>query len=146
MDRMARGLCVSPEGGLFAAGTAAFHRHLAYDSPDFDLTDYAVRNMGYILLVFLPHKDANVRCRPRLLTVAAVRRSCQETRQRNVAAVRLDCVHDLSPPAHWANYRAFVRRLGMSHVKQVIEEETVRHGPPVGSPKLVFRPHALRRA
>ena len=118
---VARRLCVSPEGRVFTPGTAVFHRHLGYDRPDFDLTDYAVRNMGFVLLVLLPAHAARVRCRPPLLTTRAVHTACRELRNRAVRSVAVDCVPDGSIPEKWSNYRALLRRLGMSRVREVVQ-------------------------
>ena len=119
MTGIIRTLCISPEGALFAPDMPAFCRYVGYEDADFDLTDYAVRNMGFVLLLIRSHKDACVRCRPRLLTVPCVHRTCRELRQRGIVIVRLNCVQDGTDPAHWSNYRAFLVRLGMSHVRTV---------------------------
>ena len=117
----ARRLCVSPEGRVFTAGTTAFCSFVGYTDPDFDLTDYAVRNVGFVLLVLLPAHAAHVRCRPRLLTAVAVRVTCRELRNRGVGGVEIASVRDGSAPEKWSNYRALLRRLGMSNVRQVQE-------------------------
>ena len=118
---VARRLCISPDGRVFAPGAAMFCKLVGYENPDFDLVDYAVRNMGFVLLVALPVHSARLRCRPRLLTAATVRASCRELRQRNITAVELSCVRDGTLPAQWPNYRALLRRLRMSRVREVIE-------------------------
>ena len=118
---VARTLCVSPEGRVFTPGTASFHGRVGYRDPDFDLADYAVRNMGFVLLVLLPTHAARVRCRPKLLTPTAVRRICRELRYREVSGVEIDCVGDGTTPANWSNYRALLRRLRMSSLQQVVE-------------------------
>jgi hypothetical protein len=133
MTGIIKTLCISPEGFLFAPDMPAFCRHVGYVDADFDLTDYAVRNMGFVLLLIRPDKDASVRCRPRLLTVPCVHRTCRELRQRGIVIVRLNCVQDGTDPAHWPNYRAFLVRLGMSNVREVF-------GVPASTPATCLRP------
>ena len=114
MASVARAICVSPDGQLFVPGTPSFSRHIGYMLPDFDVTGYAVRNMGFILLTFSTSNGADVRCRPRLLTVPAVSSACRELRRRDVLVVQLECAEDGTDPEHWPNYRALLARLGMS--------------------------------
>src|SRR5918997_3817222 len=102
---LARRLCISPEGRAFSPGARSFYRHVGYDSPDFDLADYAVRNMGYVSLGLLGSSMARLRCRPQLLTAATIRKACRELREKDVDAVQMSCVEDGTAPGDWSNYR-----------------------------------------
>ena len=116
---VARALCVSPEGLVFTPGTAAFRDHLGHRYADVDLTEFAVRNMGYVLLVLLPDEAARVRCRPELLTPTAVRVTCRELHDRQIRSVTIECVPEGCGPQQWPNYRALIRRLRMSRVRSI---------------------------
>ena len=41
-------LYVAPEGEILVPGTPSFYERIGYRNPDFDLGDYAVRNMGFV--------------------------------------------------------------------------------------------------
>ena len=42
---------VSPEGAVYAPGTEAFFERIGYSNPDFDASDYVVRNLGFVSIV-----------------------------------------------------------------------------------------------
>ena len=118
---VARRLCISPDGRVLAPGSAELCSLLGYREPDFDLLDYGVRNMGMVTVVLLPTGTARIRCRPRLLSVAAVRALCRELRDRRVSGAELSWVEDGTSPASWPNCRALRRRLRMSGVRRLVE-------------------------
>ena len=63
---------VSPEGTVLAAGTEAFFERIGYANPDFDSSDYVVRNLGFISISRRSRDRMTVRLRPSLVSQNAL--------------------------------------------------------------------------
>gem|GEM_PF-827457 len=63
---------VSPEGAVYAPGTEAFFERIGYSNPDFDASDYVVRNLGFVSIARRSTDRMMVRLRPSLVSSAAL--------------------------------------------------------------------------
>src|SRR3546814_9426385 len=65
-------LCISPAGDILVPGTQTFNERMGYQNPDFDIGDYAVRNMGFIAISRATPDELKLRFRPELVSGKAV--------------------------------------------------------------------------
>ncbi len=83
-------LCISPAGDVLVPGTQAFQDRIGYQSPDFDIGDYAVRNMGFIAISRSKPDTLKVRFRPELVAGKAVEAVTRFLSSRDAAFVELE--------------------------------------------------------
>lgn len=63
---------VSPEGTVLAPGTEAFFERIGYANPDFDASDYVVRNLGFVSVSRRSRDRMTIRLRPSLVSQSAL--------------------------------------------------------------------------
>lgn len=63
---------VSPEGTVLAPGTEAFFERIGYANPDFDASDYVVRNLGFVSVTRRSRDRMTIRLRPSLVSRKAL--------------------------------------------------------------------------
>lgn len=61
-------LCISPAGDMLVPGSATFNERIGYQNPDFDIGDYAVRNMGFVAVARTAPDAYKFRFRPELVS------------------------------------------------------------------------------
>ncbi len=63
---------ISPEGKAYASGTETFYERLGFTNPDFDVGDYVVRHLGFIVIYRRSNDRVMVRLRPSLVSKLAL--------------------------------------------------------------------------
>jgi hypothetical protein len=64
---------VSPEETVLAPGTEVFFERIGYANPDFDASDYVVRNLGFISISRRSRDRLTMRLRPSLVNQSALK-------------------------------------------------------------------------
>ena len=83
-------LCISPEGELLVPGTGPFYDRIGYKNPDFDASDYVVRNMGFVSIARASQDSLRVRFRPALLTGQAIQTTCEYLGRQPVPSIEMN--------------------------------------------------------
>jgi hypothetical protein len=102
---------ISPEGSVLAPGTEAFFERIGYANPDFDASDYVVRNLGFISVVRRSRDRMTVRLRPSLVSPKALDAALkilvnQDFKQGEIQRFEMDWVSEI-----WPNDPAMLHRL-----------------------------------
>lgn len=119
---------VSPEGTVLAPGTEAFFERIGYANPDFDASDYVVRNLGFVSITRRSRDRMTVRLRPSLVSQPALDSSLkilvnQEFKQGEIQRFESDWVSEI-----WPNDPALLHRL-----VDLCEKAQQQHEPRFGS-------------
>lgn len=104
-------LHVSPEGELLVPGTPAFYDRIGYRNPDFDLGDYAIRNMGFVSIARLSADRVRLRFRPDLVGGRTIEAVCRYLVQRQFESVELSYLGRSWIVEMWPNDPALFSRL-----------------------------------
>lgn len=104
-------LYVSPEGALLVPGTPAFYDRIGYRNPDFDLGDYAVRNMGFVSIARISPERVRLRLRPDLVGGKTIERLRQYLGQGSAQQVEIECLDRNREPESWSNDSTLLQRL-----------------------------------
>ena len=104
-------LYVSPEGALLVPGTPAFYDRIGYRNPDFDLGDYAVRNMGFVSIARISPERVRLRLRPDLVGGKTIERLRQYLGQGSAQQVEIECLDRNREPESWPNDSTLLQRL-----------------------------------
>lgn len=101
----------APEGDILVAGTPPFYERLGYRNPDFDLGDYAVRNMGFVAVNRATPIRLRVRFRPALLTGAAIDAVCRYVGKREASEIEINHFGSEWATEIWSNDGRLTQRL-----------------------------------
>ena len=104
-------LCVSPEGDILVPGTPAFYERIGYRNPDFDLGDYAVRNMGFVSVSRVAPTRLKLRFRPALLTGRGVEAICRYLVLQGADEIEINYLRDEWTTEVWPNNSGVLQRL-----------------------------------
>ena len=104
-------LAVAPDGRVLVPGTPSFEQHVGYRRPDFDLAEYAARNMGYVTLSWTGEDSAEMHFRPSLLTPSAVEVICRLLLRQRVIRLELRYLGEDADPARAPNLPVLLHRL-----------------------------------
>ena len=104
-------LHVSPEGELLVPGTPAFYDRIGYRNPDFDLGDYAIRNMGFVSIARLSADRVRLRFRPDLVGGRTIDELNRYLRQRPVQNVEIEYLDRDWETESWPNDQTLVHRV-----------------------------------
>ena len=105
-------LFIAPEGDILVPGTPAFYERIGYRNPDFDLGDYAVRNMGFVAISRVAPTRLRVRFRPTLLTGLAFEGVCGYLAKGQADDVEINYLGEEWITERWPNDPAVLQRLG----------------------------------
>jgi len=102
---------VSPEGSVLTPGTDAFFERIGYANPDFDASDYVVRNLGFVSIARRSRDRMTIRLRPSLVSPNALDSALrilvsQRFAQGEIQRYERDWVSEL-----WPNDPALLHRL-----------------------------------
>ncbi|MET4697976.1 hypothetical protein ABIE65_000993 [Constrictibacter sp. MBR-5] len=105
-------LCISPAGDLLVPGSATFNERIGYQNPDFDIGDYAVRNMGFVAVSRIGTDVYKLRFRPELLSGKAVEAMTRFIAVRDARTIELEVFTDswrseIHPNDHTAAQRIY---------------------------------------
>ena len=105
-------LCISPAGDLLVPGSATFNERIGYQNPDFDIGDYAVRNMGFVAVSRSDTGIYKLRFRPELVSGKAVEAMTRFIAVRDARSVELEVFTDkwrseIHPNDHTAAQRIY---------------------------------------
>ena len=104
-------LFIAPEGDILVPGTPAFYERIGYRNPDFDLGDYAVRNMGFVAVSRVAPTRLRVRFRPALLTGRAVEAICRYLAKGQASEVEINYLDGDWTTECWPNDPAVMQRV-----------------------------------
>ena len=104
-------LFVAPEGQVFIAGTRALYERIGYRNPDFDLGDYAVRNMGFVSIGRTTPGCLRIRFRPALVTGTAVEAVCRHLLRSGADEIEVNSLTDKWSTEVWPNGPRVTQRL-----------------------------------
>lgn len=102
---------ISPEGTVLAPGTEAFFERIGYANPDFDASDYVVRNLGFISVSRRSRDRMTVRLRPSLVTQSALDACLKILTNQDFAQGEIQRFEDDWVSEIWPNDPALLHRL-----------------------------------
>ncbi|MFN4090114.1 MAG: hypothetical protein ACK4QW_13890 [Alphaproteobacteria bacterium] len=104
-------LCVSPAGDLMIPGSAAFNERIGYQNPDFDIADYAVRNMGFIAISRPAGDHYKLRFRPDMVSGPAIDATIRFVGARDAQRIELEVFTDDWRSEHHPNDHTVAQRI-----------------------------------
>lgn len=104
-------LCISPAGDMLVPGSAAFNERVGYQNPDFDIGDYAVRNMGFVAVTRIGPDEYKLRFRPELVSGKAVEAMTRFLGSREARSIVLEVFVDSWRSETHANDAALAQRI-----------------------------------
>ena len=102
---------VSPEGTVLAPGTEAFFERIGYANPDFDASDYVVRNLGFISISRRSRDRMTVRLRPSLVSQNALDACLKILMNQDFSQGEIQRFEDDWVSEIWPNDPALLHRL-----------------------------------
>ncbi len=102
---------VSPEGTVLAPGTDAFFERIGYANPDFDASDYVVRNLGFVSVSRRSRDRMTIRLRPSLVSQSALNACLKILMNQDFSQGEIQRFDDDWVSEIWPNDPALLHRL-----------------------------------